>query len=114
MTDYEEEKARNALATMGGVEAVVAALNAHCASESVQHNGCWALVNLANNNDAKKVSIAAKGGIEAVVAALNAHRTSENVQNYGCMALTNLAAINAANQVSIARPRVGSRRLLRR
>jgi hypothetical protein len=90
-----------AIPAMGGILAVVAAMNAHTASENVQLYGCSALLNMALDA-ANKVAIAAKGGILAVVAALNAHPASENVQHYGCRALVSLALSNPANQVAIA------------
>ena len=56
----------------------------HRDSTEVQVNGCWALGNVASNNDANRRTIAEKGGIEAVFRAMTQHSHHEDVQQWGC------------------------------
>jgi hypothetical protein len=63
---------------------------AHSSVSEIQEWGCYALRNLACNNDANRVSIASKHGIEAIVSALTAHSTASKVQEYGCLDLLRL------------------------
>ena len=88
----------------GGIEAVVAAMNAHMGVADVQEYGCGALGVIAAMADENQVKVAAAGGIEAVVAAMKAHRGVADVQKEGCLALTFIAdaAENQAKVVAAA------------
>ena len=44
-----------AIASAGGIAAVLAAMGAHVSVVGVQEAGCWALRNLAHSNDANQV-----------------------------------------------------------
>ena len=88
------------VADAGGIEAVVAAMNAHTRVADVQKNGCAALGNIAMLAETKRM-VAAAGGIEAVVAAMEAHLNNADVQENGCGALRNIAAL-AENQPKVA------------
>ena len=61
----------------------------------MQEQGCWALWNLAANNDANQVKIGEAGGVDAVVKAMQTHLQHAGVQEQGCGALMNLAAKDA-------------------
>ena len=64
---------RKAIASAGGIDAVVSALRSHGGSHAgVAEQGCGALRNLAVDDDNEK-AIASAGGIAAVVSALRAH-----------------------------------------
>ena len=80
-----------AVATRGGIEAVVRAMGAHTSSAIVQEHGCGAVCNLSLNNE-NRVAVATKRGIEAVVSAMGDHRSCESVQAQGCLALKNIAS----------------------
>lgn len=97
-----------AIAAVGGIEAVVAALTAHPEAEGVQQQGCRALGKMARNHSANH-AIAAAGGIEAIVVALTTHPRAEGVQDKGCNALDHLvndpghqAAIKASGAIVLA------------
>ena len=57
----------------------------------VQHQGCYALANLAYNNAGNKVAIAAEGGIAAVIGGMGRCEGDARLQEYGCMLLAMLA-----------------------
>jgi hypothetical protein len=68
----------------------------------VQAQGCLALKNLADGNDANRVEIAKQGGIAGLVKALVQHPDNAGVQEQGCLALLSLAC-NDANRVEICK-----------
>jgi hypothetical protein len=71
------------IAEAQGIWRVTEAMTAHAAAEGVQENGCWALINLAwNDENAPQVEIA--GGVELAMKALMAFETSLGVQEAGC------------------------------
>ena len=79
------------IASAGGIEAVVKAMQTHAQSADVQQEGCRALRNSSFNHAENKARIADAGGIEAVVAAMQTHMQSAEVQRKGCRALRNLS-----------------------
>ena len=89
------------VAAAGGIKAVIAAMNAHRANESVQEAGCAALRNVTVNSD-NQAKAAASGGIEAVVAAMNAHGSHVGVQEAGCQMLRNLSSKSNKDKVVAA------------
>ena len=85
-----------AIARLGGIEALLAALARHPDVVAVQERALAALRNLSVNAD-NKVAIARLGGIEALVAALARHPDEAAVQRRALCALWFLAANNADN-----------------
>jgi hypothetical protein len=53
LTDQNRMK----VATQGGIEAIMAAMPVHLVSVAVQTNCCYAMANVANNNDANQLAI---------------------------------------------------------
>ena len=88
------------IAEVGGIRAVVAALQQHPTHAKVQENGCRALSSLAANAE-NKVAIAEDGGIKVIVIALQQHPMHADMQEYVCKTLFSLA-INAENKVIMA------------
>jgi len=71
------------IARAGGIEQVLAAMAAHQMAVELQQEACWALRNLAaDDNVAAK--IAESGGIERVVAAMVANPSAVEVQKCAC------------------------------
>ena len=62
-----------AVASAGGIEAVVRAMGDHKGSTGVQKYGCGALRNLAAGSEDIRAAVATVGGIEAVVNAMQSH-----------------------------------------
>ena len=94
---------QKAIASAGGVEAVVAALRAHGGAHAgVAQHGCWALKNLAIDDDIA-LAIGSAGGVEAIVPALRAHgEGNAEVAENGCTALAYLCWDTTANAAAIA------------
>ena len=88
------------IAAAGGIEATVAAMNAHIDVTGVQLQGCMTLWHIAAapGNQAK---VTAAGGIEVVVAAMNAHRGVADIQEMGCKVLYVIATATE-NKVKVA------------
>ena len=104
ITANADETKRKVVAE-GGIEAVVAAMNAYLNNATIQIRGCAALGNIAMLAENMQ-KVAEKGGIEAVVAAMNAHLNNAEahlikinavVQESGCRALRNIAATAKTN-----------------
>eukprot|EP01043_Picozoa_sp_COSAG02_P091614 COSAG02_NODE_28320_length_591_cov_6.693089_1_plen_192_part_10 len=93
---------KKAIASAGGIAAVVAGMGGHAGSAAVQKWGCGALAHLAHNNKQNSKAIASAGGIAAVVVGMGGHAGSAVVQEEGCMALANLARYNAELRKAIA------------
>jgi hypothetical protein len=70
------------LGAAGGVQAVVAAMLAHRASESVQWSGCLALARLTTTHKDNQDLGEAAGAVQAVADAMLAHGPSERVQRW--------------------------------
>ena len=98
---YKSAERRAAVASAGGIEAVVRAMGARVESVGVQEYGCGALFNL-SVNDSNRAAIGSGGGIEAVVAAMHSHGGSAAVQEWGGRALSNLSVKNDSNRAAIA------------
>ena len=77
------------VATLGGIEAVLAGMEAHPCAEEVQGEGCKVLNHLCCNAD-NKAKVAALGGVETVLVGMHTHADDEFVQEYGCMVLKDL------------------------
>jgi len=85
------DKTSAAIGQLGGVVAVVAAMNAHPKMEGVAEQGCMAMCHLALDNVDNRVAIEKEGGVIAVVTALKVHPNSMGVQQNGCGAIANMA-----------------------
>eukprot|EP01046_Picozoa_sp_COSAG06_P034835 COSAG06_NODE_3685_length_5014_cov_4.732452_2_plen_728_part_00 len=81
---------RGAIASAGGIGAVVRGMGQHPEAAKVQEDGCSALGSLARDA-ALRGAIASVGGIEAVVRGMGQHPEAAGVQKWGCGALFNLA-----------------------
>eukprot|EP01043_Picozoa_sp_COSAG02_P054960 COSAG02_NODE_6305_length_3665_cov_126.598990_1_plen_161_part_00 len=75
------DKRTKAIASAGGIAAVVAGMGGHAGSADVQECGCRALANLAADNEENSKAIASAGGIAAVVAGMGGHAGSAEVQD---------------------------------
>lgn len=93
---------RSCIAKMNGIEALVAAMEAHPQVKSVQECAVAALSNLSASNAENQAKIAEKGGIHVLITAMNDHQKKPLVQQYGATALRNLTLHNAENKRKIA------------
>ena len=98
---------KEAVATAGGIVAIITALQQHRTHAGVQKQGCGALKNLAVDrhgigNAQIKEAICLKGGIAAVVVALQQNRTHVDVLEEGCRTLRYLADGNAQGKLQVA------------
>ena len=87
-------------ATVGAVEAIVAALRGHLAAEDVQESGCDALGELVKGRPDNQAAAAAVGGLEAVVATLRERPRAATVQTLGCFALGALVEDHPRNRAA--------------
>ena len=76
----------------GGIESVLAAMDAHRADANVQQWGCIALQNVVDRNAAAKTRIAAAGGLTQIVSTMDSHSDHMGVQLAACQLLLNLSA----------------------
>ena len=67
------------IASAGGIEVVVRAMQANPHSVEVQEKGCGALWSMAASHSKNKTRIASAGGIEAVVKAMHTHAQDADV-----------------------------------
>eukprot|EP00945_MAST-04E_sp_MAST-4E-sp1_P003866 g3866.t1 len=70
------------IAKEGGIQRILKSMNEHASSAGVQEQGCWALRNLAGNDD-NEVTIAKDGGIQRILKSMNEHASSAAVQENG-------------------------------
>jgi predicted RNA-binding protein YlqC (UPF0109 family) len=96
-----DEALCGAIASAGGIEAVVRGMVQHLEAVGVQENGLAALLNLAADA-ALCGAIATAGGIEAVVRGMVHHPEAVGVQENGLAALLNLACNDEALRGAIA------------
>ena len=96
-----DDKNRKKVANLGGIEAILKAMNEHAAHAKVQETACEALDNLSFNDD-NAVKIRNLGGIEALLKAMKDHPAEANVQEKACEALKSLIILNDDNKVTIA------------
>ena len=78
------------IASLGGIEAVVKAMEAHVGSAGVQEQGCRAFWNLSFNAADNKVKIVSLGGRQVLLKALETHPTVERVGQFGRQALESI------------------------
>lgn len=93
---------RSHIAKKHGIEALVAAMNAHRQVQQVQECAVAALSNLSASNSDNQTMIAKLGGIAVLIKAMQEHRAQPLVQQYGATALRNLTLHNADNKKAIA------------
>jgi hypothetical protein len=86
------------IARLGGIEALVTAMQGHATDPGVQEWACRALVNLTVNNAENQVKISNLGGIEAILKAMKDHPTVAEVQKQACWALCHIGWSNPALQ----------------
>jgi hypothetical protein len=65
------------------------------ANAEVQHDGCFALLKIANGSATRKKAVIVAGGPAAIVAAMQQHAADANVQRGGCFALMAIASGDA-------------------
>ena len=75
---------------VGGIEALVTAMQGHAADPGVQEEACWALFNLSLVAE-NKVKISKLGASEPVRRAMAAANATENTKKWGQMLLDKLA-----------------------
>ena len=92
---FQHDESRVAIAAIGGVEAIVKAMNTFPKCHALQERACGALRNLACCGLGKK-KVAEKGGIEVLLAAINNHLGSAILCQKGCWALYNI--VNGSKQ----------------
>jgi hypothetical protein len=92
---FQHDESRVGIAAIGGVEAVVEAMNTFPKCHALQERACGALRNLACCGIGKK-KVAEKGGIEVLLAAVNNHLGSAILCQKGCWALYNI--VNGSKQ----------------
>merc|ERR1712157_296337 len=85
--------AQNRLVMMeiGGISAVVNAMQAHVGAATVQEKGCGVLSNLAATNDDSKVKIVEEEALDAIIMAMVIHGDNRAVQDRACSVLKRLA-----------------------
>ena len=91
-----------AVASAGGIEAVVRAMREHRGSLSVQEKGCGALWNLTLSSAEHSAAVVSAGGIGAVVRAMREHAWSARAQERGCSVLRILASNSAERSAAVA------------
>jgi hypothetical protein len=92
---FQHDESRVGIAAIGGVEAVVKAMNTFPKCHALQERACGALRNLACCGIGKK-KVAEKGGIAVLLAAVNNHLGSAMLCQKGCWALYNI--VNGSKQ----------------
>ena len=104
LVDFQEECCRNlqelckhdkskriAIASCGGIEAVLNSMRLYAADGFVQRHGCAVLAYLAEENHDIRQSIVDATGIDAVIDAMQRHKTMSDVQFQGCRVLVHLS-----------------------
>merc|ERR1712224_822873 len=79
------------IASFGGIEAILAAMNGHGSDSDVQAAGCRALLNLACSNLENRIKIVELGGNETIKVAMRGLSLDSPLWNVACAALQNLA-----------------------
>jgi hypothetical protein len=98
--DAENE---TAIADVGGVEAILAAMMTHYTDVAV-HEAAWgALWNLSCRNADSVMTVDTAGGMEAIIAAMQHHVDSPAIQRNACGTLANLCVSNDARRTALAK-----------
>lgn len=87
----EAKKKNCAACGAGAVSAVLAMMQAHPSSKTVQTMACFALSWLVQGGPGISIGMVASGGLGLVYAAMAAYPTAEVLQKYACVALSVLA-----------------------
>jgi hypothetical protein len=92
-----------AIADVGGVEAILAAMMANFVNESV-HEAAWgALWNLSCRNADSVMTVDTAGGMEAIIAAMQHHVGNPAIQRNACGTLANMCISNDARRAALAK-----------
>ena len=92
-----------AIADVGGVEAILAAMMANFINESV-HEAAWgALMNLSCHNADSVMTVDTAGGMEAIIAAMKHHVDNPLIQRNACGTLANLCISNENRRAALAK-----------
>lgn len=92
-----------AIADVGGVEAILAAMMANFKNESL-HEAAWgALMNLSCRNADSVMTVDTAGGMEAIIAAMQYHVTNADIQRNACGTLANLCISNETRRAALAK-----------
>ena len=95
---WNQHNGSNSTTAKTAISVILIAMFSNPHSVNVQHYGCAALSNLAENNDENKVMIAEAEGITMILSAMETHIYNADVQHYGCEALFKLARENEKNR----------------
>jgi hypothetical protein len=88
--ESESDELRAAFAEAGGIDAIMASMQAHEGEVDLQSIACHVLGALSFNVDNKEM-IAKNGGVKAIIKGMQNHLTNTEMQHYGCWALASLA-----------------------
>jgi hypothetical protein len=92
-----------AIADVGGVEAILAAMMANFTNASV-HEATWgALMNLSCRNADSVMTVDTAGGMEAIIAAMQHHVDNPLIQRNACGTLANLCVSNDMRRAALAK-----------
>jgi hypothetical protein len=92
-----------AIADVGGVEAILAAMMANFMNEAV-HEAAWgALMNLSCRNADSVMTVDTAGGMEAIIAAMQQHVDNPAIQRHACGTLANLCISNDTRRAALAK-----------
>ena len=92
------DELREAVVSLYGAEAVIAAMGAHARSARIQDRGATVLANAAFGSEVRKRRIGRSGGLDAILAAMRAHARDEETAARCCLAVRNLTFRSQVNQ----------------
>jgi hypothetical protein len=87
---------------LGGIPAIVKALEQGFRSSGVVKNACRALAQIAFNSDRYRDEMSAAGAIPLIIKGMSQHPASDRVQMHGCVALSYLSWTCEANANQIS------------
>merc|ERR1719199_1242437 len=70
------------IATLGGIDCVLAAMRTHKADTELQRQCCFALMTIADNVAGNQARVTSGGGIALILDAVSAHRSSAPLIKY--------------------------------
>jgi hypothetical protein len=92
-----------AIADVGGVEAILAAMMANFTNASV-HEAAWgALMNLSCQNADSVMTVDTTGGMDAIIAAMQHHVDNPTIQRNACGTLANLCISNDTRRAALVK-----------
>mmetsp|Transcript_85481 Transcript_85481/g.169620 ORF Transcript_85481/g.169620 Transcript_85481/m.169620 type:complete len:438 (+) Transcript_85481:81-1394(+) len=90
------------LGFLGGIEAVVRAMEAHGKVTELLVMGTSALNRMCERHESNTQRLVSVGGIRVMAEAMKRHRLCQNLQEAGCRAMKNAAACNAECQLKVS------------